>query len=211
MVRSAAARTPVWVKLSALVVLLGIPIWWLADRHDRIVNQDRLAAIASDIAGRQVRVRCPGPLGRVMAPGDTNAGVVYLDADGRVPDETTLRTPTCAALDALAEGRRENQLACAERSTSCGEDVQALAWAVGTLTHEAFHLRGHLDEGVTECYAVQTMARTAERLGATPGQARNLAVLHWETGLPQMPSQYHAPGCANGEALDLRPGDPAWP
>lgn len=211
MVRATAARTPVWVKALLVVVGVGLPGWWLLDRHDRIVNQGRLAAIASDIAGRQVKVKCPGPIGRMMAPGDTAAGVVYIDAEGRVPDETKLFTAACAELDALAEGRRERQLACAERSTSCGEDVQALAWAVSTLTHEAFHLRGYLDEGVTECYAVQTMARTAERLGATPGQARNLAVLHWETGLPQMPSQYHAQGCANGEGLDLRPDDPAWP
>jgi hypothetical protein len=210
-VRAAAARTPVQVKLVAALVLLAGAGWWLADRHDRVVNQGRLGAIASEIAGRQVRVKCPGPIGRMMAPGDTAAGVVYLDAEGRVPDETRLFTRTCAELDALAEGRRATELACAERSTSCGEDVQALAWAVDTVTHEAFHLRGYLDEGVTECYAVQTMTRTAERLGATPAQARNLAVLHWESGLPEMPSQYHAPGCGNGEALDLRPDDPVWP
>ena len=211
MVRSAAARTPIWVKALLVVVGVGLPGWWRLDRHDRIANQDRLAAIASAIAGRTVRVKCPGPIGRMMAPGDTTAGVVYLDGEGRVPDETKLFTVTCAELDALAEGRRARQLACAERSTSCGQDVQTLAWAVDTLTHEAFHLRGYLDEGVTECYAVQTMARTAERLGATPTQAANLAVLQWEAGLPEMPSQYHAAGCANGDALDLRPDDPAWP
>jgi hypothetical protein len=211
MVRAGAARTPVWVKALLILVGVGLPGWWLADRHDRVVNQDRLSAIASGIAGRAVRVKCPGPIGRMMAPGDTAAGVVYVDADGRVPDETKLFTATCAELDALAEGRRDAQLACAERSTSCGGEVQSLAWAVDALTHEAFHLRGYLDEGVTECYAVQTMARTAERLGATPAQARNLAVLHWETGLPEMPSQYQAAGCADGAALDLRPDDPAWP
>ena len=211
MVRAAAARTPVWVKALLVTVGVGLPGWWLLDRHDRIANQDRLAAIASGIAGRQVRVKCPGPIGRMMAPGDTATGVVYLDAKGRVPDETKLFTPTCTELDALAEGRRTGQLACAERSTSCGEDVQALAWAVDTLTHESFHLRGYLDEGVTECYSLQTMARTAERLGATPAQARNLAVMQWETGLPEMPTQYHAAGCSDGDALDLRPDDPIWP
>jgi hypothetical protein len=128
-----------------------------------------------------------------------------------VPDQTVLRAPTCAELDAVAEGRRSAQLACAARSSSCGDDVQSLAWAVGTLAHESFHLRGILGEGVTECYAVQTLASTAERLGATPEQARNLAILHWETGVPEMPSQYQASGCADGEALDLRPDDPAWP
>ena len=209
--RAASTRTPVWVKAILIVVGVGIPTWWLADRHDRVVNQERLAKIASEIARRPVRVTCPGPIGRMMAPGDTNAGVVYLDDEGRPPDETVLRTVTCAELDALAEGRRSAQLACAARSSSCGDDVQALAWAVGTLAHESYHLRGILNEGVTECYAVQTLASTAEGLGATPEQARNLALLHWETGVPEMPAQYHAAGCADGGKLDLRPDDPAWP
>ena len=75
-VRVASTRTPAWVKAILVVVGVGLPAWWLADRHDRVVNQDRLAKIASGIAGRPVRVKCPGPLGRLMAPGDTNAGVV---------------------------------------------------------------------------------------------------------------------------------------
>ena len=100
--------------------------------------------------------------------------------------------------------------ACAARSTSCGDDVQSLAWAVNTLAHEAFHLRGILDEGLTECYAMQSLAQTAERLGAAPDQARGLAVLHWETSPAKKPVQYGVPpGCADGERHDLRKADPA--
>ncbi len=173
--------------------------------------QHRLEPIASDIARRPVGVHCPGWWGRLLSPGDTNAGVVMLDESGGPADHTDLRAATCAELDALVEGRRTDQLACAARSSSCGDDVQALAWAVGTLAHESFHLRGILDEGLAECYAVQTLSGTAQRLGATPAEAQNLAALHWETGVPQMPVQYHEAGCANGEAHDLRPEDPVWP
>jgi hypothetical protein len=208
-VRAATARTPVWVKAILAVLGLGLPAWGLAVRHDRITNEHRLNAIATEIVGRPVKVRCPGPIRRIGP--DTTSGVVHLDQHGRVPDETRLSTATCAELDALAEGRRERQLACAERSTSCGDDVQGLAWAVNTVGHEAFHLRGVLDEGVAECYAMQTLAQTAQRLGATPEQAQNLAVLHFETSPSQKPSQYQAPGCANGDRLDLRPGDAVWP
>ena len=107
---------------------------------------------------------------------------------------------------------RAEQLACAGRSTSCGEDVQRLAWAVGTLAHEAFHLRGIVDEALTECYAMQSLARTAEALGATPGQARGMAVLHWETSPGQKGDRYQVPpGCADGGEHDIRKADPVWP
>ena len=207
-----AARTPVWAKTLALGVVGLLATWWLVDRHDRVTNQHRLAAIATDIARRPVEVRCPGPVGRIMTPAETTAGAVYTDADGNLPDETKLREPVCEELDALAEGRRGAQLACAARSTSCAEDVRSLAWAVNTLAHEAFHLRGILDEALTECYAMQSLAQTAERLGAAPGQAHGLAVLHWESSPTEKPEQYQVPaGCADGGRHDLRKADPAWP
>jgi hypothetical protein len=208
-VRTASTRTPVWVKAILVVIGVGLPAWWLADRHDRVTNEGRLAAIASDIAGRPVEVRCPGLL-RKIGP-DTVGGTVQFDADGNPADDTRLRKAACAELDALAEGRRAPQLACVARSSSCGDDVQAVARAVDTITHEAFHLRGVIDEGVTECSALQTMAWTAQRLGATREQGQGLALLQLETAYPQMPSQYQAPGCADGERLDMRPDDPVWP
>jgi hypothetical protein len=200
---------PVWAKLAAIAVCLFPPAWWLADRHDRVANQDRLAAIASDVAGRPVTVRCPGPLRRIGP--DTRAGSVSIDADGRSAGWTRLSTETCETLDALAEGRLAAELACAARSSSCGDDVLKVAWAVNTLTHEAFHMRGYHDEGVTECYSMQTMASTAQRLGATPEQARNLSVLFVQASPELKPVRYQAPGCADEGPLDLRPDDPLWP
>ena len=188
---------------------VGLPAWWLAVRHDRVVNEVRLSAIASEIAGRPVEVLCPGLL-RGAGP-DTVGGTVQFDADGNPADSTRLRKAPCLELDALAEGRRAPELACATRSTSCGDDVQAVAWAVDTLAHESFHLRGVMDEGVAECNSLQTLAWTAQRLGATSEQGRALARLHLETSYPQMPAQYRAPGCADGGPLDLRPDDPTWP
>lgn len=208
--RTRRARTPGWVTALLVVAVAGPAIWWLADRHDRVANQDRLAGIASDIAGRGVKVRCPGPLRRIGP--DTVAGSVEVDADGAAADETRLSTATCAELDALAEGRRATELACAERSSSCGDDVQAVAWAVNALAHESFHLRGVTQEAVTECFAMQAVARAAQGLGATAAQAQGLAALHWETSPAKKGSTYQVPpGCADGQPLDLRPADPVWP
>jgi len=205
-------RMPAKVKVAVAVAVLILPAMWLVDTVQRVRLQNRLQPIASEIAGRQVGVRCPGWWGRLLSPGDTDAGRVTVDAAGRVGDHTELRAATCAELGALAGGDREAQLACAERSTSCGDDVQQLAWAIGTLSHEAIHLRGILDEAVTECYGMQYLALSAQRLGATPQQAHGLALLHWETSPEKKPARYHVPGgCEDGGKLDARPADPVWP
>jgi hypothetical protein len=208
-VRATSTRTPVWIKAILVVLGVGLPTMWLASLHNRSTNEHRLEAIASQIAGRSVEVHCPGFL-RSIGP-DTVGGSVQFDADGNPADDTRLRKGPCAELDAIAEGRRSAQLACVARSTSCGDDAQTVAHAVDTLTHESFHMRGIMDEGLTECRSLQTMAWTAQRLGVTPEQAQGLARLEFETGYPGMPDQYHAPGCADGEALDMRPDDPVWP
>ncbi len=206
--RRTRPATPIWVKLTLVLVLVGGPAWWLVQRHDRIGNERRLAAIASAIAGRDVQVRCPGVLGRLFSF-DTVEGSVQFDASGRPAEETRLREFTCTELDAFAEGRREGALACAEREAAgCAGD---LAMAVDVLVHESWHLAGVMDEAETECRAVQSIAWAAERLGATPAQAEGLARVHLDHGYLQLPQRYRSAECADGRALDLRPEDPAWP
>jgi len=207
--RTRTAHPPVWAKALVATVLLGGPGWWLADRHDRIANQDRLAAIASDIAGRPVEVHCPGPVARLLY--ETVEGSVAFDAAGRPGGVTKLRAAPCAELEALAEGDRAAPLACVERRSACGEGAGALARVVDVLSHEAWHLQGIADEARAECNSLQTMAWTAGRLGASAAQARGLAALQLATGYPLMPPRYRSGECRDGGSLDLRPGDPVWP
>jgi hypothetical protein len=183
------ASTPIAVKLALVVTAVGAPAWWLAQRQDRLGNEERLSAVASAIAGRDVRVRCPGVRGRVFS-WDTVEGSVRFDAGGRPADETRLRTFTCRELDALAEGRREGALACGH-----GPACDDLALAVDVLAHESFHLAGVIDEAAAECHAVQTLAWTAQRLGATAEQGRALMQRYIETGYPRLPSGYRSPTC----------------
>jgi hypothetical protein len=203
--------TPVWVKALLVVAVAGSALWWLVDRLDRTGNEDRLGAIASELAGRQVRVRCPGPLWRVVGY-DTVEGKVRVGADGRPGDETRLSETTCAELDALAEGRRGKELACIGRTAiACGARGAEVTLAVDVLTHEAFHLRGILDEAETECRSLQAMAWTAQRLGATPEQGRAMASAQYTGMYPLMPDAYRTGACADGGALDQRPDDPRFP
>jgi hypothetical protein len=209
--RTKRVRTPLGIRIAA-VAMVVIPLcWYAADRIDRRGNEHRLAAIASQIAGHKVGVHCPGPIGRALKSYDTVAGDVQSDAEGTPARETHLRAQPCEELDALAEGRRGKQLACVERSTSCGDDVQRLAWAVDTITHESFHMRGIADEAVTECYSLQTMGWTAAQLGATAEEGRAMAALNYEVAYPRIPDQYHSTDCREGGRLDLNPKDPRFP
>ena len=58
--------TPVWVKALLIALVSGAALWWLVDHRDRIGNEHRLSTIASQIAGRDVRVHCPGPVGAAV-------------------------------------------------------------------------------------------------------------------------------------------------
>jgi hypothetical protein len=210
-VRRATPATPLTVKLAIAGVLLAGFGWWLADRTDRVGNERRLAKVASQIAGRDVKVRCPGPIGRALGQG-TLEGSVRFGADGRPADDTQLRQTSCEELDALAEGRRAQELACTKRAgILCGRRGSELAMAVDVLTHESWHLRGVADEARAECNALQTMASTARALGATPAQAAALARGQYAESYPRMPDHYRSEQCAEGQAMDLRPDDPRFP
>ncbi len=193
-----------------MAVCVAGPAWWLAQRQDRVGNEQRLRAIASTIAGRPVRVRCPGIYGRIIS-WDIVEGSVRFDASGRPSDETRLRELTCRELDALAEGRRARAVACLEAGGGCGQEADDVALAVDVLAHESWHLAGVMDEALTECRAVQTIVWTAQRLGTSPAQGRALAQRYLETWYPRLPARYRAPNCVSGSALDLRPDDPSWP
>jgi hypothetical protein len=203
--------TPLWVKLTAAGVLAAVVAWWIADWRDRRGNEQRLGAIASEIAGRPVEVHCPGPLARLIG-WDIVEGSVRFDADGTPEDETKIRKRSCEELDALAEGRRAKELACTGRAgIACGRHGPETVMAVDVLSHESWHLRGVIDEAETECRSLQTMAWTAQQLGATADQGRAMALAQFTGGYQDMPEQYRSGACRDGGALDLRPDDARFP
>jgi hypothetical protein len=209
--KPAHPRTPLWVKLTIAAVVVAAAAWWIADRQDRRGNERRLSAIASQIAGRDVRVSCPGPIGRLFG-WDIVEGSVRFGADGKPFDETKIRKQSCAELDALAEGRRRKELECIARTAiACGRHGRETVMAVDVLAHESWHLRGIMDEAVTECRSLQTMAWTAERLGATAEQGHAIALAQYTGAYDEMPEAYRSGACVDGGELDLRPDDRRFP
>jgi hypothetical protein len=203
--------TPIWLKLGVAAALAFGFAWWSMDWRDRRGNEQRLSGIASQIAGRAVEVHCPGPISRLIG-WDIVEGSVRFDEDGTPQDETKIRKTSCAELDALAEGRRTKELACVARTNlACGRHGRETVMAVDVLAHESWHLRGISDEGETECRSLQTMAWTAQQLGATPEQGRAMARAQYEGMYQEMPEHYRSGTCADGAALDLRPDDKTFP
>jgi hypothetical protein len=175
-------------------------------RHgQRVREQDRLAAVAKDLAGRRIGVRCPGFFSSLV---DTRgeAGQVRFDASGRPANHTDLSPQTCKALRHLDRV----DFTCIDRG-DCGFPQFNAAWAAHTLAHEAFHLRGFQDEGVTECYALQNTAFVAERLGVAAPRAKKLQAWIYARGYPNEPEQYHSAQCYSGGPLDLRPNVATFP
>lgn len=190
------------VALTIVGVLAAVGF---ARHEERIQEQDRLAVIASDLAGRKVGVRCPSFLSSLV---DTRgeSGRVLFDASGRPADHTDLSPQTCKALRRLDRVDFD----CVERG-DCGYDEFQAGWAAHTLAHEAFHLRGHQDEGVTECYALQNTAFVAERLGVPTEQAEHLQAWLFATGYPNEPEEYRSSQCYDRGPLDLRPQHTEFP
>jgi hypothetical protein len=211
MTKRAHPRTPLWIKLAIAVVAGSALVWWIADRQDRRGNERRLSAIASQIAGRDVRVSCPGPIGRLLG-WDIVEGSVRFGPDGKPYDETKIRKQSCAELDALAEGRRRKELECIARTAiACGRHGRATVLAVDVLAHESWHLSGVMDEAETECRSLQTMAWTAQQLGTTAEQGRAMALAQYAGPYLELPDAYRSGDCIDGGALDLRPDDEHFP
>jgi hypothetical protein len=190
---------------AALLIVGALAAVGFARREDRIHQQQTLAAIATELAGRPVGVHCPGFLTSLV---DTHgeAGRVQFGADGRPANHTDLSPSTCASLRHLDRV----DFTCVETNT-CGYKEFKAAWAAHTLAHESFHLRGVQDEGIAECYALQNTAFVAERLGVATRQAEELQAWLYKDGYPNEPQDYQSANCFDGGPLDLRPQSSLFP
>ena len=188
-----------------LVVVGGLAALGFGRHEERVREQDQLAAIASDLAGRRVTVRCPTLLASLVDV-QGEAGRVQFDETGRPANHTDLSPQTCKALRHLDSV----DFTCIDRR-DCGFKEFAAGWAAHTLAHEAFHLRGFQDEGVTECYALQNTAFVAERLGVPTQTAKDLQAWLYKRGYPNEPTEYQSQQCYDRGPLDLRPRTTGFP
>jgi hypothetical protein len=190
---------------AALLIAGALAAVGFARREDRIHQQRTLAAVATELAGRPVVVRCPGFL-KSLVRVRTEAGSVKFDGAGHPANYTELAPETCSALRHIDRV----DFTCLERA-DCTYKEFKVAWAAHTLAHEAFHLRGFEAEAIAECYALQNTAFVAERLGVSDETAQRLQRWVFTDGYPNEPEDYRSDECRDGGRLDLRPQSASFP
>ena len=190
------------ILLTLLAAL--VTVGW-SNHRDRIREQDRLAVVASSIVGHKVGVHCPNVFKKLVSVSG-EAGTVEFDDHGRPAGHTDLAPETCDAL----RGVGKLDLACLDSAT-CDRREWKLAWALHTLAHESFHLRGIASESIAECYAMQTTATVAVALGIPSPRAEQLQRWVWSRGYRNEPDEYTTTACHDGGPLDLQPASAVWP
>jgi hypothetical protein len=184
-----------------VIAVVAAGAWWFSrsawerlDEPARAAATERFSAEASRIVGREVEIRCDDAGAHVGAVQDAD-GVAIVG--GRL---AYLTPEICHDLYALAFD---------------GEiTFSRTARAIAVLAHEAWHLRGERDEGVTECYAYQSGVDLGRRLGLREETARRMmqSQLAENALRGRGDVEYLVPGdCRDGGALDLDPSSSDFP
>jgi hypothetical protein len=203
--------------VGALILVLA---GWGWSRYDRAANERALAAVASELAGRQVGVECQGFFSELVDIRARAGDVPF--PNGRAPSHTYLTRKVCRTLKRFRTSSSHPELECllsidwtrwtpaTDFHSPCSDRARGTAEAINTLTHESMHLRGFMDEAQTQCYAIQLDAWTVVRLGGTP--AEGAAVANFILALqPALPAEYQSAACRSGGSLDLHAETPAFP
>lgn len=188
------------LKLALAVGLLGLAAWAL-EAHARAGTQRTLGAVASELAGRPVSVRCQSLWADLLSI-DGHLGEVRFDAQGRPADSAWLTRASCGRLHRFVathgadlECLRSVDWTSFQRSgppDPCVERAAPEADAVIALAHESMHLRGIASEAQAQCGAERSATRTVELLGGDPATGPPLERLAraWNGSLP---SEYQGP------------------
>jgi hypothetical protein len=193
--------------LAVAAIGLGIALFVAAVRVDRSRSwqalapetqarvEARLTREASAIAGKPVTVRCDDGYSYTGIGSDA-LGVAFIDRG-----LAFLQPSVCRTLHDLVEGDRREREATGE--------------AILVLAHEAVHLAGERDEGVTECKGLQLGVPLGERLGLPRDRAETLMASLRQRSLAERSITRTAyrlpPECRDEGALDLRPQDSTFP
>jgi hypothetical protein len=180
--------------LAAVVWFAGNRGWNGLDDETRAEAAARFSDEASRVVGRPVEIRCD-------EAGEFVGAVQHADGVAAVGGRLAYLTPEiCHDL---------YRLAFRDEVT-----FSRTARAIAVLAHEAWHLRGERNEGVTECYALQSGVALGRRLGLDEDTARRMMRQQLaENRLRERGAlEYLVPGeCRDGGALDLDPGSSRFP
>ena len=178
-----------------LFVLLPDRGWDGLDESEQARTEALLSAEAGRIAGHEAVVRCD-------AEGRAVGVVQHADGVAEVGGSRAVLTPEiCYRLHRLAFESDEGAFSQTAR-------------AIAVLAHEAWHLHGESDEGVTNCFAFQSGVELGRRLGLSEDTAARMMrqQLADNGTFARSAPAYLVPGeCRNGGRLDLDPNSDRFP
>ena len=204
----AAEAGNVRVLVALALVVLTLVVW---EARRELSLDHRLSGVASEVAGRQVSVDCPGFL-RGLLDIRGNGGSVMFDANGKPSSTTHLETSVCHDLSSYGATRGRADFSCVFSTAFCSEKVERAVYAALVLSHESQHLRGIQSESAAQCYAIQTLGLVAGRLGSPPAEAGAVAAHFLAVSQPRMSTDYSlSADCVDGGSLDLNPQSTGWP
>ncbi len=185
--------------LGALAFVLFVLVpdrgWDGLDNADQAATEAMLSFEAARIAGHGAEVHCD-------ARGEAVGVVQHADGIAEVGGRNAYLTPDiCYRLYRLKYKDDEGAFSQTAR-------------AIAVLAHEAWHLHGETDEGITNCYGFQSGVELGRRLGLSEGTAARMMRQQladnaiYATSAPE----YLVPReCRNGGSLDLSPDDGRFP
>ena len=184
--------------IGALAVLVRVVEdrtgWDALSGDTRVEAAQRFSLEASRLADKPVTIRCD-------ESGDYVGAVQHADGVATLGGELAFLTPQrCLDLYRLAF---EDEV----RASRTGR-------AIAVLAHEVWHLRGVRDEGITECYGLQSGVELGRRLGLSEGRARQLMRQQLTENRLRSGSsfEYRVPAeCRDGGRLDLDPSRDSFP
>jgi hypothetical protein len=197
-------------RLLLLAVVAAGVVWYASGHAEAKRQQQRLGAIASEIAGRRVSIHCQS-LGGELIDVSSEDGKVRFDGQGHPADHADLKRKICRALDRFPRDVRQPAFRCVDTGAACTKRIRDDMWAAHVLAHESAHLAGQAAEDVAECNGLQTTAFVAAKLGASPARAQAIAEYVWTNLYPRTPDSYRSDDCRNGGKLDLHPYVATWP
>lgn len=177
--------------VAGAIFLLVRPTGWDALGATRqAAAQTRFSRESSRLTGRPVTVVCDSK--------GVHTGVLN-DADGSavVGGRTAWLDPRiCLTLYDLAFAHRV-------------DSFDSTSWAILVLAHESWHLRGQRNEGITNCYGMQSGVQLGQALGLSASEAAHMMRYRYEINLSEFSlgrAEYMLPPeCKSGGQYDLDP------
>jgi hypothetical protein len=174
--------------------------------------EERVAeAVAKRLTRLSPAVRC-GNLGVEAPPGLLVSGITLLPAHG--PATYFLLLPEmCNYLSWFRQSPAAYDPGnCSD--AGCFQRVSTAAFALATVSHEAYHVLGYRLEKQVECYGMQSIWFVATSLGASVAEAQRIGAYYWATTYAARRTAtptYWSVDCRDGGKYDLRPASHNWP